>query len=91
VQIIKKKLKKFQEKSDGLKKEVQERTLSYLVAAFSLVAGLAWNDVVRSLIDYFFPIHRDSILAKFLYAALVTLFVVFVTVYLIKLLKKEEG
>jgi hypothetical protein len=88
--------KNFKEKIDGIKqesdrltREVRQRLLTYIVAAFGLVAGLAWNDAIRSLIDHLFPLSKNSLFAKFIYAISVTLAVVLVTVYLVKILKKE--
>ena len=69
---------------DDIKKEVRERTLSYIVAALGLVAGLAWNEAIKSLIEYFFPA-SNGLLAKFIYTIILTLIVVFVTTYLVRL------
>lgn len=73
-----------------LRKEVRERTFTYLVAAFSLVASLAWNEAVKSLIDYFLPAGANTLLAKFIYAVFITVLVVVLTIYLEKILKREE-
>jgi hypothetical protein len=72
-----------------IRKEVRERTLSYVVAAFGLVAGLAWNEAVKSLIEYLFPLSQNTLLVKFIYAIVVTIFVVFISTQLLKFLKKE--
>lgn len=79
----------LKEERRRLRREVRERTFTYLVAAFGLVAGLAWNEAVKSLIDYFFPLSANTLFAKFVYAILITLIVVFVTVYLEKALKTD--
>ncbi len=82
--------KKISEEQAKLRKEVRERTFTYLVAAFSLVAGLAWNEAVKSLIDYFLPLSKNTVMAKFIYAASITIVVVVFTVYIEKIFKKEE-
>lgn len=82
--------KRLVEEKKRLEYEVRERTLSYIVAAFGLIAGLAWNDAVKSLIEYVFPLSGNTLLAKFLYAALITLAVVFITVYLGRILLREK-
>ncbi len=82
--------KRLSEERAKLRKEVRERTFTYLVAAFSLVAGLAWNEAVKSLIDYFLPLSKNTVMAKFVYAASITIVVVIFTVYIEKILKKEE-
>lgn len=78
-----KKIKKEQEK---VRQEIIQKSLGYLIAAFGLVAGLAWNEAVKSLIEFFFPFSDDSLLAKFAYAVLMTVLVIVVTVYLSKAL-----
>ena len=89
--MIKKSMaKKISEERAKLRKEVRERTFTYLVAAFSLVAGLAWNEAIKSLIDYFLPLSTNTLMAKFIYAVAITIFVVYLTVSLEKLLKREE-
>jgi len=89
--MIKKKItEKLREDRSKIRKEVRERTFTYLVAAFSLVAGLAWNEAVKSLIDYFLPLSTNTLLAKFTYAVFITAAVVTFTVYLERILKREE-
>lgn len=54
--------------ADELKKELRGRTLGYVSAALGLVAGLAWNDAIRAAIETIFPLSKDTIMVKFLYA-----------------------
>ncbi len=49
----------LREESERIKKEVRERTLGYLLAGFGVVAGIAWNDAIRFLIDTLFPVTRN--------------------------------
>ena len=81
---------RIKEEGNKLSKEVRERTTGYIVAALSLVAGLAWNDAIKSMIEYAFPFSNDTIMAKLFYAVLMTLFIVVITVYMVRLLGKEE-
>ncbi len=74
----------------GLRKVVRQRTIGYIVAAFSLVAGLAWNDAVKALIETLFPLKENTLPAKFIYAGLVTVVAVFFTIYLTRLFHEEE-
>ena len=71
------------EESKKLTSEIKERVWGYLVGALGLVAGIAWNDAVRALIDTLFPVAKDGIAMKFAYAAIVTLVIIIVTFYLI--------
>lgn len=61
-----------------------ERTSGYISAAFGLVAGLAWNDAVSALIEYIFPLSQNTLFAKFAYAILITILVIFATSYFLK-------
>lgn len=88
---IKKGLSKIKEQQAKLRKEVKERTIGYIMGAFSLVAGLAWNEAIKSIIDQLFPFSKNSIVIKFVYAILVTAIVVVVTIYLVNLIEKKEG
>lgn len=79
------------EELNQIRKEVRERTAGYITAALGLVAGLAWNDAVKSLIEFFFPMSQNTLLAKFLYAGIITAVVVVLTMYLTRLISKKEG
>ena len=81
---------RLKEEGRTLQKEVRERTIGYLLAAFGLVAGLAWNDAIKTAIEEFFPLKGDTILAKLIYAVLITLIVVVITMYLARLSKKND-
>ena len=74
-----------------LRSEVKKQTVGYIVAALGLVAGLAWNDAIKSMIEYAFPLSDSTITAKLLYAVLMTLFIVVITVYMVRFLGKEEN
>jgi hypothetical protein len=63
-----------------------------MTAAFGLVAALAWNAAIQALFDTLLP-GAGELAAKFLYAIIVTVAVVLVTVRLGRLserLKREE-
>lgn len=73
-----------------IKEIVKEKITSYILAAFGLVAGLAWNEAIKSFIEYIFPSTGNTLIAKFSYAVLLTIALVIISVYLAKLFKKEE-
>ncbi len=85
---LKNDIDKLKERGRGLRHDVRIKTAGYLIAAFGLVAGLAWNDAVTSLINYLFPFAANTVLAKFIYAALITLVVVVIGTYLSRLAEK---
>jgi hypothetical protein len=84
-------IEKFKKESKELRQEVREKTLGYVVAALGLVAGLAWNEAVRALIDSFFKTTQNSLTAKFTYAVLITIIIVVISTYLVRLsISKKE-
>jgi len=87
---IKNQFEKIKKESEEIKKEIKQKTVGYIMAAFGLVAGLAWNEAIKSLIEYIFPLSPNTLLLKFIYAILITLVLVFISTYLVKLLKAEE-
>ena len=82
--------KTMEEEKKKLENEIRERTFSYIIAAFGLVAGLAWNDAITSLIEYIFPVSAGSLFAKFIYAITITLAVVIVSIYLTRIFNRSE-
>lgn len=83
-------LSRVHTKSAHIRGEVKEKVVGYITAAFGLVAGLAWNDAIKAFIDFLLPRQEDGILAKFIYAGVVSVFVVVITVYLVQLAKKND-
>ncbi|OGF73512.1 hypothetical protein A2W48_00115 [Candidatus Giovannonibacteria bacterium RIFCSPHIGHO2_12_44_12] len=73
-----------------LKKEVREKTFGYILAALGLVAGLAWNEAIKSVIEYFYPASQNGLAAKFIYAILITVVVVLISTYLVRLSSKKD-
>lgn len=80
---------KIKNEVDALRGEIRERTVGYVTAAMGLVAGLAWNEAIKALIEYVFPMNSNTLWAKFIYAVLITLVVVIMSSYLLRLAKKE--
>lgn len=78
------------EKLQEVRREAKAKTLKYITAAFGLVAGLAWNDAIKALINYLFPISHNSVIAKFVYAIIMTLVLVIISIYLVRLFKQEH-
>lgn len=73
-----------------MKEEIREKTSGYILAAFGLVAALAWNDAIKSLIEYFFPLNKNTVFIKFAYAFLITFLVVIISIYLRRLLSDKS-
>src|SRR5690606_4597887 len=71
--------------------EIKEKLVGYITAAFGLVAALAWNDAIKTLIDTLYSAEKNTIIAKFIYAVVITIVVVLVSIYLAKLTKKKAS
>ena len=84
-------IEKFTGFRQNFRREVRERTAGYVTAALGLVAGLAWNEAIKSLIEEIFPIGANTLAAKFAYAILVTVIVVVCTVYLGRLFAGDRA
>lgn len=68
--------------------ELRRRSFGYITTAFGLVAGLAWNEAIKAVIENFFPMDKGGMIAKFVYALFITILLVFISVYI---LKTDEG
>lgn len=69
----------------NLSSEVAGRVLSLVTSALGLVAALAWNEAVLAFFKEYAPSGTESMRAKFLYAVIVSLIVIVITVNLSKL------
>jgi uncharacterized membrane protein len=75
----------------NLRKELRSKILTFVGGAFGLVAGLAWNDAVKELIQYLYPLQTNTVRAKFIYAILITLIVVLIITYRERVFKTKES
>jgi glycerol uptake facilitator-like aquaporin len=82
---------KIKNKSLEFEHEIFKKSLGYIIASFGLVTGLAWNEAIKAAIEIFFPLQKDTLKAKFVYAIVITIVLVFVSLYLSKLLKKSHS
>lgn len=80
----------IKEESKTISRRIKKQMYSYVAAALGLVAGLAWNEAIKALIDYIFPLSKNTLIAKFVYAGLITLIVVLITIYLAKILEDNN-
>jgi len=87
---ITEKIVTIKDKGAELEREIREKTLGYIITSFGLVAGLAWNDAIKSFIERFFAEPGDGLKAKFLYATIMTVAVVAISLYLARIFKVEK-
>lgn len=71
-----------------MKKEVIEKLAALVTAAFGLVAALAWNDAIKAIFSQVFGTQTELI-AMIVYAVVVTIIAVIVTIWIGKL--QHEG
>lgn len=87
---VEEKKKARQERVKRLQRELRQRTFGYIIAAFGLVAGLAWNDAIKIAIEYIFPFSTNTIVAKLIYAVIMTIIVVLISIYLMGTIEEDE-
>ena len=66
-----------------MKKAIIEKLAVLITAAFGLVAALAWNDTIKAIFVKVFGA-SDTVFAMIIYAIVVTVIAVFVTIYIAK-------
>ena len=81
-------------KKKGLHLEVVTQMLSLATSGFGLVAALAWNSVIQELINNYvkkFLPANSGLVSLLVYAVVVTILAVVVTMNLSKVKDKLEG
>jgi len=86
---MKKTKKRMVKKSNLLKKEVAEKTITLILGAIGFIAALAWNDAIKVIFDDFIQ-PGDAILGKILYALLITVIFVLLSINLSKIISKKD-
>jgi len=71
-----------------VKREFKERTITLILGGFGLVAALAWNEAIKTLFETIFP-KKNELIGKFIYAAIVTIVVVIISLQLKKISEKR--
>lgn len=74
---------------EEVKKELKEKTITLILGGFGLVAALAWNEAIKTLFETLFP-KKSELVGKFIYAAIVTIVVVLVSLQFSKISKSSE-
>ena len=81
-------MKKILNEIEKTKEAAKEKMITLILAGFGLVAALAWNDAIQTLFKSLFPTTQE-IIGKFVYAFLVTLIVVIISLQLQKISKPK--
>jgi len=87
---MKKIIDKVKKEKKVLQNEIRATILKYITAGFGVVVGLAWRDVINDLIAFLFKSEKNNFLAKIVYTLAITMILVFVSIYLTRLLKKKK-
>jgi len=83
-----KKIKPLKE-IEETKRAFTETTITLILGGFGLVAALAWNEAIKSLFETLFA-KSNELIGKFIYAIIVTVIVVIVSLQLKKISEKKE-
>ncbi len=79
----------FKKELKETKRAFKEKMVTFILAGFGVVASLAWNEAIKSLVDTLLPKQTSALIGKFIYAILVTFIVVLISRYLEKISTKE--
>lgn len=82
------------EKQKRLHVEILRQMLTLATAGFGLVAALAWNGLIQEIVNSYIKKHLPAgsgILSLLIYAVIVTVIAVFVTLQLSKAIKRLEN
>jgi hypothetical protein len=74
----------------SVKADVIEKIAALMTAAFGLVAALAWNGAILAIFKELFGT-AESVPALLVYAVLVTIIAVVVTIWIAKAAEKAKG
>ena len=91
--VVKEKLNKSKEEIRKYQLALVKQMLTLATSAFGLVAALAWNELIKTLIDeYIKPAigSNSKLVSLGIYALIVTALAVFITLQLSKLVEKLE-
>jgi len=72
-----------------MKKEIIEKISSLIIAAFGLIAALAWNGAIQAIFKEVFGT-AEGIGPMLTYAVVVTVIAVVVTIWIGKIAEKKE-
>jgi hypothetical protein len=84
---------KLKSEASGLKAQYTKKTLELITSGFGLVAALAWNEVIKEMVNsYIKPLfgEQSGVVSLLIYAIIVTALVVFVSYNISKLTPQEK-
>ena len=72
-----------------MRKDVTEKLSALITAAFGLVAALAWNGAIQEIFKNLFGA-QDTIIAMIIYAVIVTVIAVIITIWMGKIAGRKK-
>ncbi len=79
-----------EKKDKSLTLEIIDKMNALAAAGFGVVAALAWNDAIKNIFTIYFPKPEDSIWAQLVYAVILTIVIVLITVGLARWSKRVK-
>jgi isocitrate/isopropylmalate dehydrogenase len=73
-----------------MKSEILDKLAALITAAFGLVAALAWNGAIRAIFEAVFG-SADNITAMLIYAIIVTIIAVLLTIWVARAVKRAKN
>jgi len=73
-----------------MKAEILDKIAALITVAFGLVAALAWNGAIRAIFEKVFGT-ADNIWAMLVYAVVVTIIAVLVTIWIARATKRAKS
>jgi len=73
-----------------MKAEILDKIAALITAAFGLIAALAWNGAIRAIFEAIFGT-ADNITAMLVYAVVVTIIAVLVTIWIARSVKRAKS
>lgn len=85
--------KRLSKEAQKIQREIFEKMLNLATSGFGLVAALAWNELIKEVVDqYIKPVvgGASGVISLLIYAVLITVLAVVVTINLSKLIQKKN-
>ncbi|MCQ2085054.1 MAG: DUF5654 family protein [archaeon] len=78
------------DENDSFKVQLLEAMSSLIIAAFSLVAALAWNEAIKAIVAEVFG-SADDLVGMIIYAVIVTILAVIMALLITKAIRKAKA
>lgn len=73
-----------------MKNKIIKYTLTLFIASMGLISVLAWNEAVKLLFETIYPISKNGLLMRFIYAIIITIITIIFTAILSSLIYQKK-